>query len=293
MKLHVNGTTLFFDVVGSGLDAPQQFTQRPTMILLHGGPGFDHHYLRPWLDPVSEVAQLVYVDERGCGRSERHTHEYYQLGIMADDIVALCEALHIEHPIVLGQSFGGFVALSIAHRHPDFASGIVLFDTSPAWTGGYDLDALEQMVGGDYGKELREIAYRESTGQATDEELQRFEREIMPLYWHQGYKPEYLDALYNTVPMNMDIATYMMGTLSKEYDLRPYLSTIKTPALILQGRYDWVTPMEGAVTMARELPNAQLHVFENSGHMVFIEEPDELVSVLKHWIVSQSEAEQD
>ena len=291
MKLHVNGTTLFFDVVGSSLNASQQFKQRPTMIILHGGPGFDHHYLRPWLDPVSEVAQLVYVDERGCGRSERHTHEYYQLGIMADDIVALCEALHIEHPIVLGQSFGGFVALSIAHRHPDFTSGIVLFDTSPAWTGGYDLDALEQMVGGEYGKELREIAYRESTGQATEEELQRFEHEIMPLYWHQGYKPEYLDALYNTVPMNMDIASYMMGTLSKEYDLRPYLSTIKTPTLILQGRYDWVTPMEGAVTMAREIPDAQLHIFENSGHMVFIEEPEELVSVLKQWITSLDKAE--
>ena len=286
MKLHVNGTTLFFDIVGSGLDASAAFKQLPTMIILHGGPGFDHHYLRPWLDPVSEVAQLVYVDQRGCGRSERHTHEYYQLGIMADDIVALCETLHIEHPIVLGQSFGGFVALSIAYRHPNFASGLVLFDTSPAWIGGYDLDALEQMVGGERGKELREIAYRESTGQASDEELQRFEREIMPLYWHQGYKPEYLDSLYNAVPMNMDIATYMMGTLSKEYDMRPHLSAIKTPALVLQGRYDWVTPMEGAVEMAREMPNAQLHVFENSGHMVFIEEPDELVMVLKHWISS-------
>ena len=286
MKLHVNGTTLFFDVVGSSLDASATFKQLPTLIILHGGPGFDHHYLRPWLDAVSEVAQLVYVDQRGCGRSERHTHEYYQLGIMADDIVALCETLHIEHPIVLGQSFGGFVALSIAHRHPDFASGLVLFDTSPAWTGGYDLDALEHMVGGERGKELRKIAYRESTGQASDEELQRFEREIMPLYWHQGYKPEYLDSLYNAVPMNMDIATYMMGTLSKEYDMRPSLSAIKIPALVLQGRYDWVTPMAGAEKMAREMPNAQLHVFENSGHMVFIEEPEELVVVLKHWISS-------
>src|SRR5262249_4199233 len=97
---------------------------------------------------------------------------------MADDVVLLCKKLGIKHPIVLGQSFGGFVALSIAHRHPDFAKGIILFDTSPAWTGGYDLDALEQMVGGQRGKELREIAYKESTGQATEAELKRFEQEI-------------------------------------------------------------------------------------------------------------------
>lgn len=286
MKLAVNGTELYFDVVGSTLDPASGFREKPTLIVLHGGPGFSHTYLRPWLDPVGEVAQLVYVDQRGCGRSMRHTHEYYQLGIMADDIVLLCEQLGIEHPLVLGQSFGGFVALSIAQRHPAFASGLVLFDTSPAWTGGYDLDALERIVGGERGKALREIAYKESTGQATEEELKRFEDEIMPLYWHQGFKPEYLGELYNTPPVNMDIATYMMGTLSKEYDLRPQLAAITVPALVLQGRYDWVTPMAGAEEMAQRIPNAQLHVFEHSGHMVFIEEPEELVSVLTQWIQS-------
>ena len=286
MKLSVNGTELYFDVVGSGLDATSGFRQKPTLIMLHGGPGFDHTYLRPWLDPVSEVAQLVYIDERGCGRSARHTNEYYQLGIMADDIVLFCKTLDIERPMVLGQSFGGFVALSIALRHPDFMSGIVLFDTSPAWTGGYDLDALEQLVDGQRGKELREVAYKESTGTATAEELKRFEQEIMPLYWHQGFKPEYIAELFGNPLVNMDIATYMMGTLSKEYDMRPSLSEIKVPALVLQGRYDWVTPMTGAEEMAQAIPNGQLHVFEHSGHMVFMEEPEELVAVLKQWITS-------
>ena len=286
MKLSVNGTELFFDVVGSGLDAASGFRQKPTLIILHGGPGFDHTYLRPWLDPLGEVAQLVYVDERGCGRSTRHSYEYYQLGIMADDVVALCHALDIEHPLVLGQSFGGFVALTIALRHPDFAAGIVLFDTSPAWTGGYDLDALENMIGGERGKELREIAYRESTGTATQAELKRFEQEIMPYYWHQSFKPEYIGELFDNPMVNMDIATYMMGTLSKEYDMRPRLTEITIPTLILQGRYDWVTPMAGAEEMARNIPHAQLHVFEHSGHMVFMEEPEELVAVLKEWITS-------
>lgn len=287
MKIQVNGTELYFDVVGSGLDAARDFRQCPTLLLLHGGPGFDHSYLRPWLDPVSEVAQLVYIDERGCGRSARHTHEYYQLGIMADDIVELCRALAIERPIVLGQSFGGFVALSIAQRHPDFPSGIILFDTSPAWTGGYDLDALEQLVGGDYGNELRIIAYRESTGQASEAELKRFEQEIMPYYWHQNFKPEYIENLFSEANLNMDIATYMMGTLSREYDLRSSLPDINVPALILQGRYDWVTPMSGALEMAEKLPDATLHIFEQSGHMVFMEEPEELVAVISKWIREQ------
>ena len=82
----------------------------------------------------------------------------------------------------------------------------------------------------------------------------------------------------------MDIAMYMMGTLSKEYDLRPHLQQIQVPALVLQGRYDWVTPMTGAQEMAQQIPHAQLHVFEHSGHMVFMEEQEELVSAIKQWI---------
>src|SRR5216683_1375906 len=93
------------------------------------------------------------------------------------------------------------------------------FDTSPAWTGGYDLDALERMVGGERGNELR-----------------------------------------------------------------PHLQQIQVPALVLQGRYDWVTPMAGAQEMAQQIPHAQLHIFEHSGHMVFMEEQEELVSAIKQWI---------
>src|SRR5260370_17656564 len=137
MKLHVNGTEPFFDVGGREVDGAGDFRQKATIIMLNGGPGFDHTYLRPWLDPMSGFARLIYIDQRGCGRSQRHSHEYYQLGIMADDIVLFCKALDIERPIVLGQSFGGFVALSIAQRHPGFAACIVLFDNSHASSRGY------------------------------------------------------------------------------------------------------------------------------------------------------------
>lgn len=122
--------------------------------------------------------------------------------------------------------------------------------------GGYDLDALEQLVGGTYGKELREFAFKESTGQASKAELKRFEQEVMPLYWHQKFQPEYITVLFNNPLVNMDIATYMMGTLSKEYDLRSVLPSIQVPALVLQGRYDWVTPMQALWKWLKKFPMA-------------------------------------
>src|SRR5258708_36507253 len=118
MKLHVNGTELFFDVAGSELDVAADFRQKPTMIMLHGGPGFDHTYLRPWLDPMSGFARLIYIDQRGCGRSQRPSHEYYQLGIMADDIVLFCKALEIYRPIVPLHSCQGFYRPSLSTPPP-------------------------------------------------------------------------------------------------------------------------------------------------------------------------------
>src|SRR5215471_5981216 len=102
MYLHANGTRLFFDVVGSGLRPREAAMQpKPTLLVLHGGPGLDHSYFRPNLDPLSEDAQVLYLDLRGQGRSTRHRNEYYQVGIMADDVVAFCTELAIEKPIVL------------------------------------------------------------------------------------------------------------------------------------------------------------------------------------------------
>src|SRR5215469_16656022 len=134
MYVSVNGTRLFFDVVGSGLQPiGEEMKPKPVVIALHGGPGYDHSYLRS-LDPLGDVAQIVYLDLRGQGRSARHHEDYYQLGIMADDVAAVCAELGLEKPVVLGHSFGGWVALTLAVRHPERAGGLLLCSTSPRGT---------------------------------------------------------------------------------------------------------------------------------------------------------------
>ena len=119
MYANVNGARLFFDVEGLGLvpDGPRM-RQRPTVLLLHGGPGFDHTMYKPAFSQLADIAQLVYYDHRGQGRSDGapDTHNLAQWG---DDVKGLCDALGIEKPIVIGTSFGGFVAQSYATRHPD------------------------------------------------------------------------------------------------------------------------------------------------------------------------------
>ena len=102
----------FVDVVGAGLDpTPAAMVAKPTLLLLHGGPGFDHSGFRPFFDRFADTHQVVLYDHRGNGRSDGWDNpSNWNLDRWADDVVALCEALGIERPVVLGQSFGGFVA---------------------------------------------------------------------------------------------------------------------------------------------------------------------------------------
>ena len=130
MFVDVGSARLFFDVVGEGLNAESpDMAQRPSMILLHGGPGYDHSTLRPYFDRYSDTHQLIYLDHRGCGRSTGDKDSWH-LDQWADDLAAFCKALGIESPVVFGQSFGGMVAMHYAARHPASVSKLILSSTA-------------------------------------------------------------------------------------------------------------------------------------------------------------------
>ena len=143
------GVRLYVDVDGMGLvPVAGKLVQRPTLVLLHGGPGFDHATYKLGMHEMRDVAQVVMYDHRGHGRSDRGTPAEWTLDTWADDVVRLCDALEIEKPIVLGNSFGGFVAQRYLGRHPDHAAKVVLSSTAPRW----DLEAVLAMfrsLGGD------------------------------------------------------------------------------------------------------------------------------------------------
>src|SRR5271168_534778 len=108
MFITVNGQSIFFDVVGSKLSPEGPLMrEKPTLLVLHGGPGFDHSTLRGDFDGFADLAQVVYLDHRGNGRSVPSDPANWTLAQWGDDVRAVCGALGIDRPIVLGQSFGG------------------------------------------------------------------------------------------------------------------------------------------------------------------------------------------
>src|SRR3954463_7479404 len=150
MQVLVNGVRLFFDVEGPSLvpDGPTM-RHKPTLLMLHGGPGADHSIYRPDYSPLSDIAQVIYLDHRGNGRSDDGPRERWTLAQWGDDVRAFCDALGIVDPIVLGASFGGMVALAYATRHPAHPAKLILVSTEAK--GGSHLErriALFERFGG-------------------------------------------------------------------------------------------------------------------------------------------------
>src|SRR5262245_40621546 len=140
MHAEVNGARLWFDVDGASLvPGGPRMRERPTVVLVHGGPGsYDHSYFKPHFARLTQHAQVVYLDLRDHGRSSRHDATAWSFEACADDLRAFCDTVGISRPMVLGHSMGGFVAMLYGARHPGHAAAIVAQSTMAR----FDLERL-------------------------------------------------------------------------------------------------------------------------------------------------------
>jgi proline iminopeptidase len=154
VKADLGDVRLFFDVEGAELvPLGAWMHQRPTVVLLHTGPGADHSLFKDTIGPpLAELAQVVY---RGAGRSDRSTPQHWNLDTWADDVAHFCSALEISRPIVLGSAFGAFVAMRLAVRHPELVRGLVLVSAVARHVPGRSIAVMDRLGGQHAGEVLR------------------------------------------------------------------------------------------------------------------------------------------
>jgi pimeloyl-ACP methyl ester carboxylesterase len=284
MKVLVNGVRLFFDVEGAVLRPDGEvMREKPTLLLLHGGPGADHSHYKPAFSALTDVAQVVYLDHRGNGRSDRASEETWSLAQWADDVVEFCRVLGIENPIVYGASFGGMVALAYATRHPDHPRKLVLVSTAaqPAAharakaamfsrLGGTEVGALAQrrFIDGDTGPDV----------------LEQWLRVAVPLYTTTPQEP----AAMKRFVLNPSVTSWFNrpGGEGRTADLLPELGRIKCPTLVLGGTLDPMLPIECQRDIAAAIRPDLLRYreFENCGHGVIPDAPTEAMALLREFI---------
>jgi proline iminopeptidase len=278
VRIPVNGVELFVDVDGpEWVPDGDRMRRRPTLILLHGGPGLDHSSFKLELDSLREVAQLVYVDHRGNGRSARAMADTWNLAQWADDVRGLCDVLGIERPIVLGQSFGGFVAQVYAARHPGHPGGLIFSSTSGRFTAERNLAVFERL-GGAAARSAAEAFYRDPT----IETFKPFLKVCMPLYNTRFSDPGGLQRGF----VNIDVLVHFFANEYRDCDLLPGLANIECPTLVLGGEDDPTTPIEDQVDVAAAVPEglATFHRFSDCGHGAYRDCPDQALPILRSFI---------
>jgi pimeloyl-ACP methyl ester carboxylesterase len=278
MRVNIGDTHLFFDVDGLKL-RPDGATMRevPTVVLLHGGPGFDHSNFMPDFSRLAEIAQVVYLDHRGNGRSDRGDPAQWNLPQWGDDVRAFCEALEIVRPIVLGVSFGGMVAMSYATRHPDHPGKLVLSSTAARSRQDRSLAMFEKLGG----PEAREVARRffENPGPET---MPEYQKKCLPLYNRTPTGPEFTQRAV----MNLELAADFFKHEAHTFNLLPDLGRIKCPTLISAGEIDPILPVADSEDIAAAMrPGVgRLEVFANAGHGAHRDQPDAFFKVLNEFI---------
>ncbi|EGV43584.1 alpha/beta hydrolase [Bizionia argentinensis JUB59] len=281
MKILIESNVrLFVDIEGISL-APDKSVMRekPTLILLHGGPGYDHSSFKPAFSQLSDIVQIVYYDHRGHGRSDSRPIKELTLDILADDIVKLCDTLGIIKPIVLGQSFGGFVAQRYIERHPNHPLKVILSSTSHNFGLDRKLAKFEQLGG----LEARIVAEKFWTNP----------NELTYNAYQVLCRPFY-SAVISTNNQSSLRSTFKSKILFKwingEYQnmsLLSGLSRAQCAVLVLAGELDPVCPIDDSRDIVKALPEqfVQFEEFQNCGHGVWRDKPNKAFVRIRKFIL--------
>jgi proline iminopeptidase len=265
--------------------------QGPPIIILHGGPDFDHTYLLPDMDRLAAAFRLIYYDQRGRGKSAPGVRPA-DVSLASDitDIDAVRTHFQLDAVAVLGHSFGGLLAMAYALRHPERVSHLILLNTAPASYDDWRLlrqDRLERAAADR--QELRDLA--SSPG------YQAGDPDVVAAYYRVHFRaalrrPEHLDTVMRCLRASFTREGILKAwaieerldadtRLSRAFDMLPQLRELRIPTLVIHGACDLV-PLACAAHIAGAIPGARFVAVKDCGHFSYLECPDDLRQALDH-----------
>jgi L-proline amide hydrolase len=289
-RMRWDGHETWYEVVG---DLDPEAPKTP-VVICHGGPGAAHDYT----EPIAELSRFgracVLYDQLGCGKSDHlpdAPEEFWRPQLFKDELVALTEHLGIagRHAVV-GQSWGGMLAMEYALDHPAGLKGMVVAD-SPASITMWVSEA--NRLRADLPPDVQATLTRhEAAGTTDDPEYETavrvfYDRHLCRVPWPDCVQRSF-DAIaedptvYHT--MNGPSEFHVIGSL-KSWDITTRLHEIATPTLLVSGRHDEATPLI-VDEIRKRIPGAQWAIFENSSHMPHVEEPEAFLETVERFLVS-------
>jgi proline iminopeptidase len=232
---------------------------------------------------LSNHLQLVYVDLRGSGRSTGVATDL-TFDLLADDLDAVRVALGVERISVLGHSALGVLALEYARRCPTTVAYAITVGTPPFGDMGRLLAEATSFFAKDASPERQQLL-RDNMSQlaaGTSPEQMMIAQTPMRFY----------DARYDAAPLfadadnNPQLIHHLLGTLLRSWDVTVGADSLRVPIFLGHGRHDYVSPCLLWDGIPAKLPRATFHLFEQSGHQPFVEEPEQFVAAVTNWMRS-------
>ncbi len=252
----VNGIPISYEDRGTGIP----------LLLIHGYP-LSRKLWEPQMASLADIARVIVPDLRGHGESlpaasTRSEYIPYTMELFADDCAGLLQALRIEQPIVVGGlSMGGYIALAFTRKYPQRVAGLILAATRAG------SDSPE-------GKANREkaaaLAKASGASAIADSMLPKM---LSPKTFTT--KPDLAASVLDM--MRATSVSGIVGALlgmKDRPDSTSFLPHMQMPALLLHGEDDQIIPLTDMQLMAEALPNAQLRVIPDAGHLLNMEQPD-------------------
>jgi proline iminopeptidase len=260
-----SGLSLFYEVRGQGSGLP--------LIVVNGGPGFDHAYLHcsdAW-DKLATGRRVVFYDQRGDGQSTPLKPD--QTTTLLEQIADL-EALRAKIAgdgrfDLMGHSWGGYLVMAYASRHPEHIAHLVIADAAAPKI--QETAFLFKNIYPETTERQDAIAFGEALGDP-DAIAKSLREYSTMLFVSPTVRDAYL-ARSDSFVFRPKINAALWGEAEK-YDLNPELRKFKFPTLVVTGRYDFNVAPSVAYGIHRNVPGSQFAVFEKSGHLPFCEEPD-------------------
>lgn len=278
--VEVDKGKLFYQKFGSGIP----------IIVLHGGPGLDQNYLLPQMLELAKDHEVIFYDQRGSGKSleTEINSTYINFDQFTKDLETLRNHLGLNKFVLLGHSWGGFLAMNYSVTYPEHIGALILLNTAPADFKG------QQAFIDEFSKKTQPI-----------------EDQIMPLFNYQDFeklKSSEISELYRKMfsvyfynPKDAAVLTLNMSEVSArsgfkvmeemantswfkpDINLFPQLKKLNVPTLIVHGNED-IVPLWTAQEIKEAIPGAQMESLEQSGHFPYIEKPKQLFLLLRSFL---------
>ncbi len=281
-----------------------QVGQGTPLMIVHGGPGASHDYFLPYLLPLMRHNRLIFIDERGSGKSSKlEDPSQYTVAGMVEDIETVRQALGLGKISLLGHSFGGVLAQAYAFKYQHHLSHLILAST---FASTKELNAaLSKMKAEMPARDRERLDALEGAGlfgQGARWEHGRYSEEYAKLAWGTGYFPylyqRHPDPTFDPADGNKstawDVYREMWGSHGEfivdgnltEVEYVDKLSQIKVPTLIVAGDHDESDP-KMSEEMHAKIAGSKLVILPQSGHMTFVDQPDKFLSAVREFVARQ------